>query len=44
MLVNVGGRERTDGAFRALFEAAGFELTRIVPTTFFYSVLEGVWK
>jgi hypothetical protein len=32
--VNVGGRERT----------SGFELTRIVPTSFFYSVLEGARK
>lgn len=31
MLVNVGGRERTDEEYRALFAAAGFRLTQIVP-------------
>jgi hypothetical protein len=31
MLVNIGGRERTDGEFRSLFEAVGFRLTRILP-------------
>jgi hypothetical protein len=25
-----GGRERTEGEFRALFDRAGFDLTRIV--------------
>ncbi len=29
MLVNAGGRERTDAEFSALFDAAGFKLTRI---------------
>src|SRR5439155_11548900 len=28
----IGGRERTEAEFRKLFETAGFELTRIVPT------------
>jgi len=32
MLVNAGGRERTETEFRALLDAAGFRLTRIVPT------------
>ncbi len=41
MLVNVGGRERTEAEFRALFEAAGFRLARIVPTQALSSVLEG---
>jgi len=41
MMVNVGGRERTDAEFRNLFAAAGFRLTRIVPTAIL-SVLEGV--
>ncbi len=31
MLVNVGGRERTDDEYRALFAAAGFRLTDVVP-------------
>jgi SAM-dependent methyltransferase len=32
LMLVIGGRERTEGDFRALVEAAGFELTRIVPT------------
>ena len=32
MLVMTGGRERTEGEFRALYDAAGFRLTRVVPT------------
>jgi ubiquinone/menaquinone biosynthesis C-methylase UbiE len=44
MLVNTGGRERTEPEFRALFADAGFRLTRIVPTDSPWplSVLEGV--
>lgn len=42
MLVNVGGRERTEAEFKALFEAAGFQLTRIVATQSLMSMLEGV--
>ncbi len=42
MMVNVGGCERTDAEFRALFDAAGLHLTRIVPTEALPSVLEGV--
>jgi SAM-dependent methyltransferase len=43
MLVNVGGRERTDAEFSALFAAAGFRLTKIVPVPgSLSSVLEGV--
>ncbi|MCL6436384.1 MAG: methyltransferase [Leptolyngbyaceae cyanobacterium HOT.MB2.61] len=37
-----GGKERTEVEYRALFEAAGFRLTRIVPTQTFISVVEGV--
>ncbi len=36
------GQERTEAQYRALFEAAGFTLTRIVPTASPYSILEGV--
>jgi hypothetical protein len=32
MLVVTGGRQRSEQEFRALYDAAGFELTRIVPT------------
>jgi hypothetical protein len=31
MLVNAGGRERTENEFRQLFQNAGFELTKIIP-------------
>ena len=43
MLVNVGGRERTEAEYRALFTHAGFRLTRIVPLedAASYSVIEG---
>jgi hypothetical protein len=36
-----GGKERTAEEFQALFSAAGFELTRIVPTQGIVSVVEG---
>jgi SAM-dependent methyltransferase len=42
MLVAAGGRERTEAEFRALLEAAGFKLTRIIPTESLVSVIEGV--
>jgi hypothetical protein len=32
MLVLLGGRERTEAEFRALFGTAGFRLTRVIPT------------
>ncbi|WP_421657754.1 methyltransferase [Leptothermofonsia sp. ETS-13] len=37
-----GGKERTEVEYQALFEAAGFRLTRIVPTQTFVSVVEGL--
>jgi hypothetical protein len=40
MLVMPGGRERTEQEFRALFDRAGFNLTRIVPTQSPLSVVE----
>jgi SAM-dependent methyltransferase len=42
MLVCTGGRERSEREFRSLYEAAGFTLTRIVPTPMRPSVIEGV--
>jgi cyclopropane fatty-acyl-phospholipid synthase-like methyltransferase len=42
MLVMTGGRERTAEEFRALYDAAGFRLTRVVPTESPFSVIEGV--
>jgi hypothetical protein len=40
MLLLPGGRERTAEEFRALFDRAGFDLTRIVPTKSPVSVIE----
>jgi hypothetical protein len=42
MLVVAGGRQRSEREFRQLYDAAGFELTRIVPTPARVSVIEGV--
>lgn len=41
MLVLPGGEERTEEEYRRLYEAAGFHLTRIVPTRAEVSVIEG---
>jgi hypothetical protein len=41
MLVGPGGAERTETEFRKLYEAAGFRLTRIVPTKAEVCVIEG---
>ena len=38
----VGGRERTEAEFQALFRDAGFRLTAVIPTTSLYSIIEGV--
>ncbi len=40
MLVMTGGRERTEDEYRQLLEAAGFKLTRILPTEAPMSVIE----
>jgi hypothetical protein len=40
MMVLPGGMERTDEEYRRLLEAAGFRLTRIVPTRTWVSVIE----
>ena len=42
MLVVTGGCERTEGEYRDLLAAAGFRLTRIVPTQSPVSVIEAV--
>jgi len=42
MMLSPGGLERTGDEYRALFAAAGFELTRIIPTASPMSVIEGV--
>jgi hypothetical protein len=41
MLVNPGGRERTEAEYRALFAAAGLELTRIIPAQGELHLIEG---
>ena len=41
MLVIPGGKERTEEEYRQLYEAGGFQLTRIVPTKAEVSVIEG---
>jgi hypothetical protein len=42
MLVSTGGRQRSEAEFRSLYDAAGFKLTKIVPTAARVSVIEGV--
>jgi hypothetical protein len=42
MLIFPGGRERTEKEFRDLFAAAGWQLSRIIPTTVPESIVEGV--
>ena len=42
MLVMPGGKERTAEEYRALYAAAGFKLSRIVPTAGAMSLIEGV--
>lgn len=42
MLVCTGGRQRSESEFNSLYEAAGFKLTRIIPTMARVSVIEGV--
>ncbi len=42
MLVNTGGLERTEAEYRALLDAGGFRMTRIVPTSTALQVIEAV--
>jgi hypothetical protein len=42
MLIFPGGRERTEPEFRALLEAAGWKLSRIIPTAAVDSIVEAV--
>ncbi len=44
MLVMLGGQERTEREHRRLFEAAGFDLTRIIATRSPLSLIEGTPK
>jgi SAM-dependent methyltransferase len=40
LMMTPGGRERTEGEFRALLSGSGFNLVRVVPTTAPISVIE----
>jgi hypothetical protein len=42
MLVDLGGRERTEADYRTLLAGAGFELTTVTPTPSLVSVVEAV--
>jgi O-methyltransferase domain/Dimerisation domain len=42
LVMNPGGRERTEQQYRELFAAGGFELQRLVPTASEHAVLEAV--
>jgi hypothetical protein len=42
LLLTPGGRERTEGQYRALLGEAGFELRRVVATGSPFSLLEAV--
>lgn len=42
MLVAPGGKERTEVEYRALLEAAGFELTKLIPVLTPYYIIEAV--
>jgi O-methyltransferase domain/Dimerisation domain len=42
MLVNHPGQERTEAEYRALYEAAGLRLMRVLPTRSAVSIIEGV--
>jgi len=42
MLVVLGGRERTLEEFRGLLEAAGFQLTRVIPTESPFQLIEAI--
>ena len=41
MLVCTGGRQRSEAEFRTLYAAAGFRLTRIIPTPTPVRIIEG---
>ena len=42
MLAVTGGRERSEAEYRALLTAAGFRLTRVIPTRCRFSLIEAV--
>jgi hypothetical protein len=42
MMLFPSGKERTETEFRELFAAAGWKLTRVIPTVSHVSIIEGV--
>jgi hypothetical protein len=42
MMLIPGGKERTEDEYRELYDSAGFDLVRVVPTTTEVSVIEGI--
>jgi hypothetical protein len=40
--VVLGGRERTEEEFKALFQSAGLRLTQVIPTDSAFHLIEGV--
>ena len=42
ILVMTPGKERTEGEYRKLYEWAGFNLTKVVPTQSPWSIIEGL--
>jgi hypothetical protein len=44
MLVGPGGQERNEPEYRSLLDAAGFDLTRVVPTASAVSIVEAMPK
>ncbi|QDT29193.1 methyltransferase [Gimesia panareensis] len=42
MLLVTGGKERTAEDFRSLFDRAGFEMTRVIPTSSDLCIVEGI--
>jgi hypothetical protein len=41
LLINTGGRERTEQEFNQLFQKAGLQMLKIIPTASMFSIIEG---
>ncbi len=41
LLLNKGGRERTEQEFKQLFQKAGLQMLKIIPTASMFSIIEG---
>jgi len=41
LVLNHGGKERTEPEFRSLFDAAGFRVTNVIPTLGPMCIIEG---